>query len=454
MEYRIEKDTMGEIKVQSDKLWGAQTQRSLQNFKIGKSKMPTEIISSLAILKKACCLANVTFGMIEPDVAEEICATCDDIIDGKLFEHFPLNVYQTGSGTQTNMNLNEVISNHVNLKNKTRKTHPNDDINKSQSSNDTFPSAMHIAAIDVLNNRLYPSILNLLLTFEELSQKYKDVIKIGRTHLQDATPITFGQEISAWAMMLKNSLSMIKDSEKYLHELAIGATAVGTGLNAPIDFGEKVCQILDTETGFPFVSAANKFHALTSKDALSNTHGAIKTLAANLMKIANDIRWLACGPRAGFSEIFIPENEPGSSIMPGKVNPTQSEALTMVITKIMGNDVTIGMSAANGNFQLNVFMPVLIDSFLESVNLLSDAINSFNDNCATGIIPNYKKMEENLNNSLMLVTALNPHIGYDNAAKIAKFAHEKGINLQEAAIQLELVSKENFKSYVNPEKMV
>lgn len=454
MEYRIEKDTMGEVKVEAEKLWGAQTQRSLENFKIGNRKMPAEIIVALAELKKACAVANVAYEKLEPDVAKAIGEACDDIAAGKLASNFPLSVYQTGSGTQTNMNLNEVIARHVNLQGKTRKTHPNDDINKSQSSNDTFPAAMHIAAVVALNKQLYPSIQKLLATLESLSIQYMDVIKIGRTHLQDATPITFGQEISGWAAMLKNSLNMIKDSEKYLYELAIGATAVGTGLNAPVGFGEKVCEVLAEETGFPFVSAANKFHALTSKDALANTHGAIKALAANLMKIANDIRWLACGPRAGFGEIEIPENEPGSSIMPGKVNPTQCEAMTMVVARVMGNDVTIGLAAGSGNFELNVFMPVLIDSLLESVGLLSDAMISFNDNCAEGIKPSYQKMEENLKNSLMLVTALNPHIGYDKAAKIAKYAHEKSINLEEAAIQLNMITAEEFKLYVNPKKMI
>ncbi|OON93941.1 MAG: fumarate hydratase, class II [Candidatus Epulonipiscioides saccharophilum] len=454
MKYRLEKDSMGEIKVEEDKLWGAQTQRSLENFAIGNRKMPSEMIWALAMLKKVCAFSNVVFGKLEPAVAEEIGLATNMIMAGNLSEHFPLSIYQTGSGTQTNMNLNEVIANYVNAQNKTRKVHPNDDVNKSQSSNDIFPSAMHISAVKALHERLYPNLEKLSETFAKLSWEYKEVIKIGRTHLQDATPITFGQEVSAWTRMLDNSLKMIKDTEKYLYELPIGGTAVGTGLNAPAGFGDLACELLSEEIGYNFVSADNKFHALSSKDSLVNLHGSLKTLATSLMKIANDVRWLACGPRAGINEIKIPENEPGSSIMPGKVNPTQCEALTMVATRVFGNDVTIGLAGASGNFQLNVFMPILIDSLLESINLLSDSICSFNDNCAVGILPNHDQMEKNLTNSLMLVTALNPYIGYDKAAEVAKFAFEKGINLQEAAIQLNIVTQEAFQLYVNPKKMI
>ncbi|OOB79766.1 MAG: fumarate hydratase, class II [Epulopiscium sp. Nuni2H_MBin001] len=454
MEYRIERDTMGDIKVSKDKLWAAQTQRSLENFKIGNEKMPKEVIKAFAIVKKASANINCQMGKLEADVALEISKVCDEIQKGKLDEHFPLVVWQTGSGTQTNMNVNEVIANYINQNNQVRQVHPNDDINKSQSSNDTFPTAMHISAVKALNEKLYPALELLTTTLKSLSEKYANIIKIGRTHLQDATPLTLGQEISAWVSMLQNTKLMIKDSEHYLYELALGGTAVGTGLNAPKGFDDKVANEIQKETGFAFISAPNKFHALTSKDAIVHTHGALKALATNLMKIANDTRWLASGPRCGIGEISIPENEPGSSIMPGKVNPTQAEALTMVVCKVMGNDASIGFAASQGNFQLNVFMPVIITDFLQSVNLLAEAMTSFNNNCAVGISANIGNIQANLDNSLMLVTALNHHIGYENAARVAKYAYQNEITLKEAALKLELVTSQDFDKFVDATKMV
>ncbi len=445
---------MGEIQVPADKLWGAQTQRSLQNFKIGDTTMPREVIRAFATLKKAAALTNAELDKLDYRIAEQISVACNDITEGKLWGEFPLVVWQTGSGTQTNMNVNEVIANHVNKAGKCTKIHPNDDVNKSQSSNDTFPSAMHICAITVLNEQLYPAIDKLRETLHKLSIAYADTIKIGRTHLQDATPITFGQEVSAWVRMLDVSKEMIEATEKHLYELALGGTAVGTGLNAHPHFGELVANVIANETGYPFVSAPNKFHSLTSQDAIVASHGAIKALAANLMKIANDVRWLASGPRCGIGEIKIPENEPGSSIMPGKVNPTQSEALTMVVCQVMGNDAAIGFGASQGNFQLNVFLPVIISNFLNSVRLLSDAMTSFNDNCAVGIIADEDKMLHNLNNSLMLVTALNQYIGYEQAAKIAKFAYINHLTLKQAGVQLDIITGEDFDRYVDPRKMV
>ncbi|OON91581.1 MAG: class II fumarate hydratase [Epulopiscium sp. Nele67-Bin002] len=454
MEYRIERDTMGDIKVSKDKLWAAQTQRSFENFKIGNEKMPKEVIKAFAIVKKASANTNCQMGKLEADVALEISKVCDEIQKGKLDEHFPLVVWQTGSGTQTNMNVNEVIANYINQNNQVRQVHPNDDINKSQSSNDTFPTAMHISAVKALNEKLYPALELLTTTLKSLSEKYANIIKIGRTHLQDATPLTLGQEISAWVSMLQNTKLMIKDSEHYLYELALGGTAVGTGLNAPKGFDDKVANEIQKETGFAFISAPNKFHALTSKDAIVHTHGALKALATNLMKIANDTRWLASGPRCGIGEISIPENEPGSSIMPGKVNPTQAEALTMVVCKVMGNDASIGFAASQGNFQLNVFMPVIITDFLQSVNLLAEAMTSFNNNCAVGISANIGNIQANLDNSLMLVTALNHHIGYENAARVAKYAYQNEITLKEAALKLELVTSQDFDKFVDATKMV
>ena len=454
MQYRIEKDTMGEIQVPAEKLWGAQTQRSLENFKIGTEKMPHEVVKAFAVLKKAAALTNAKLGSLENEVAAEIARACDEIYAGKLFGEFPLAVWQTGSGTQSNMNVNEVVAHFVNNDAKVRKVHPNDDVNKGQSSNDTFPTAMHISAVVAINESLIPAIDKLHATLDKLAVEYNDIIKIGRTHLQDATPLTLGNEISGWAYMLENSKKMLLDCQKFICELALGGTAVGTGLNAHPQFAVTVAEVIANETGYPFVTSPNKFHSLTSKDALVNAHGAIKGLAANLMKIANDVRLLASGPRCGIGELIIPENEPGSSIMPGKVNPTQCEAMTMVACQVMGNDATIGFAASQGNFELNVFMPVLIHNFLQSVRLVADAMVSFNDNCAVGIKPNLAKINYNLENSLMLVTALNPYIGYENAAKIAKNAHKKGLTLKQSALELELLTEAQFDEYVRPEKMI
>ena len=454
MEFRIEKDSLGEVKVPADKLWGAQTQRSLENFKIGKILMPEEIIRAFAILKRACAIANAKLGVLEDDVANEIAFACDEIEKGKLDSEFPLVIFQTGSGTQSNMNFNEVIANYVNKRGKCRKIHPNDDVNRGQSSNDTFPAAMHIAAVIAVNKKLLPAIDTLFTTFIELEHRYMDIVKIGRTHLQDATPITLGQEISAWAQMLKVTKDMVISANCHLYEIALGATAVGTGLNCHPKFDVTVADEIASYTGEAFITAENKFHSLTSKDAIVHSHGAIKALACNLMKIASDVRLLASGPRCGIGEIAIPENEPGSSIMPGKVNPTQCEALTMVCAQVFGNDTTVAYGAAGGQYQLNVFMPVIIHNYLQSIELISDAMISFNDNCACGIVPNHEKIEENLNKSLMLVTALNPYIGYENSAKIAKFAHVNGMTLKEAALKLEILSEEQYDEYVKPEKMV
>ena len=453
-QYRTEKDTMGEIQVPVERLWGAQTQRSLENFKIGTEKMPQEVVKAFAVLKKSAALTNAKLGSLEQEVADEIAAACDDIYAGNLFAEFPLAVWQTGSGTQSNMNVNEVIAHYVNNKGKVRKIHPNDDVNKGQSSNDTFPTAMHISAIETINEKLLPSIDVLHATFSKLAEEYKDIIKIGRTHLQDATPLTLGNEISGWAYMLENAKRMITASQTYLAELALGGTAVGTGLNAHKDFAVTVANVISDETGYAFVTSPNKFHSLTSKDAIVNAHGAIKALAANLMKIANDVRLLASGPRCGIGELIIPENEPGSSIMPGKVNPTQCEAMTMVACQVMGNDAAIGFAASQGNFELNVFMPVIIHNFLQSVRIVSDVMISFNDNCAVGIKPNYDRIKYNLDNSLMLVTALNPYIGYENAAAIAKNAHKKGLTLKQSALALGLRTEVQFDEYVKPEKMI
>ena len=433
MEYRIEHDTMGEVRVPADRYWGAQTQRSYENFKIGTQRMPEEIIHAFGILKKAAAQANLALGALDEERAVAIQQAADEVISGKLQDHFPLVIYQTGSGTQSNMNVNEVIANRANEILGKKLVHPNDHVNKSQSSNDTFPTAMHIAAVQAVEDRLLPALDQLADTFARLEKENTDIIKTGRTHLQDATPLTLGQEISAWYAMLTETRAMLTQSLAGVRKLALGGTAVGTGLNAPQGFAELSAQKISEITGKPFETAPNKFHALTAKDALVFCHGAMKALAADLMKIANDVRWLASGPRCGIGEIIIPENEPGSSIMPGKVNPTQCEALTMVCVKVMGNDAAIGFAASQGNFQLNVFMPVLICSFLESARLLADAMRSFNLHCAEGILPNLQKIDENMNKSLMLVTALNPHIGYENAAKIAKKAHKENLTLKEAA---------------------
>ena len=454
MEYRIEHDTMGEVRVPADRYWGAQTQRSYENFKIGTQRMPEEIIHAFGILKKAAAQANLALGALDEERAAAIQQAADEVISGKLQDHFPLVVYQTGSGTQSNMNVNEVIANRANEILGKKLVHPNDHVNKSQSSNDTFPTAMHIAAVQAVEDRLLPALDQLADTFARLEKENTDIIKTGRTHLQDATPLTLGQEISAWYAMLTETRAMLTQSLTGVRKLALGGTAVGTGLNAPQGFAELSAQKISEITGKPFETAPNKFHALTAKDALVFCHGAMKALAADLMKIANDVRWLASGPRCGIGEITIPENEPGSSIMPGKVNPTQCEALTMVCVKVMGNDAAIGFAASQGNFQLNVFMPVLICSFLESARLLADAMHSFNLRCAEGILPNLQKIDENMNKSLMLVTALNPHIGYENAAKIAKLAHKENLTLKEAALQLRLVSEEDFAKWVDPKKMV
>lgn len=454
MEFRVEHDTMGEVRVPADKYWGAQTQRSLENFRIGTEKMPREIIRAFAVLKKSAALANVKLNVLDETRARAICTVCDEILAGELWDHFPLAVWQTGSGTQSNMNVNEVVANRANKLLGRPLIHPNDHVNKSQSSNDTFPAAMHIAAKIALEDRVIPAAGVLEDTFAGLAADYADLVKIGRTHLQDATPLTLGQEISGWREMLRKGRGMILLACGGLGELALGGTAVGTGLNAPPDFGIAVAEEISRQTGKVFVSAPNKFHSLTSKDELVFAHGALKALAANLMKIANDVRLLASGPRCGIGELLIPENEPGSSIMPGKVNPTQCEALTMVAVQVMANDVAVGMAASQGNFELNVFMPVCIHNFLQSARLLADAMESFNQNCAAGIRPNTARIKEHLNNSLMLVTALNPHIGYEKAARIARHAHANHLTLREAALELGILTAGEFDSLVRPEDMV
>ncbi len=452
--FRIEKDSMGEIQVSSDKKWKAQTQRSLENFKIGTEKMPLDLIYALVQVKRAAAQVNFKKGLLNQEKAEAIDFACDELLSGKYDEEFPLAVWQTGSGTQSNMNVNEVISFLANEKVGKDLVHPNDDVNKGQSSNDTFPTAMHVSASLALVYDLIPSLELFYETLYELSIQYNEIVKIGRTHLQDATPLSLGQEISAWAHMVQQNISMIENNLPYLYQLAIGGTAVGTGLNTTADFGEQVAEILKEKTELNFVSSKNKFHALSSKDAFVLVHGSLKALAANCLKIANDVRWLASGPRSGLGEISIPENEPGSSIMPGKVNPTQAEALSMVCAQVMGNDTTIGVCASQGNFELNVYMPVMAYNMLQSIHLLSDSIKSFNKNCAVGIKPNLDKIKSNLDQSLMLVTALNPHIGYENAAKIAKHAYQNNMTLKQAALELELVSSENFDLWVKAENMI
>ena len=454
MDYRTEHDSMGEVQVPVEKYWGAQTQRSFENFKIGTEKMPTEIIRAFAILKKAAAMANNRLGKLDEGRKTLISDVCDEILEGKLNEHFPLVVWQTGSGTQSNMNVNEVIANRGNEVAGEKLLHPNDHVNMSQSSNDTFPTAMHIAAALEIEERLFPSLDTLIQSFERLIQENEGIVKTGRTHLQDATPISFSQEISGWKAMLEKSMEMLKLSLHGLRELALGGTAVGTGLNAPKGFDVEVAKAVSELTHKDFKTADNKFHSLSSKDELVFAHGALKALAANLMKIANDIRWLGSGPRCGLGEIFLPENEPGSSIMPGKVNPTQCEALTMVSVQVMANDVAVGMAASQGNFELNVYMPVCIYNFLQSVRLLSDAMLSFNQNCVVGIKANKEKMQENLHRSLMLVTCLNPYIGYENAAKTAKKAFQENISLKEACLQLGFLTEEKFDEVFKPEEMI
>jgi fumarate hydratase class II len=459
MDYRIEKDTMGEIKVPSDKYYGAQTARSLMNFKIGGDRFPRELIRALGILKKAAALTNKELGTLPADKADLIIKAADEVIDGKLDEHFPLVVWQTGSGTQTNMNANEVISNRAielagGEMGSKKPIHPNDDVNKAQSSNDTFPTAMHIAAVEEIHRRLIPMVTKLRDTLQKKSDEYKDIIKIGRTHLMDAVPLTLGQEFGGYAQMLTNGLERINAALPRIYELALGGTAVGTGLNTHPQFAVKSADHIAKITELKFVTARNKFEALAAHDALVEFSGVLKTLAASLMKIANDIRFLGSGPRCGLGELHLPENEPGSSIMPGKVNPTQSEAMTMVCAQVFGNDVAVNFGGATGHFELNVFKPVIIFNVLNSIRLISDACESFTDNCVVGIEANVGNIKKHLDNSLMLVTALNPHIGYDNAAKVAKKAHAENKTLKEAVVELGLLTAEKFDEVVRPEKMV
>ncbi len=456
MQYRKEHDSMGEILVEADRYWGAQTQRSLENFRIGNEKMPIEVIHAFGIMKLAA--ARVNSKLLPKRMTKEklsaIESAAGEVICGALDAHFPLAVWQTGSGTQSNMNVNEVIANRANELAGDRILHPNDDVNMSQSSNDTFPTAMHISAVTETKKRLFPALDMLIATLISLEREYGTVIKSGRTHLEDATPITFGQEISGWRASLEKDKELIEKSLTPLCELALGATAVGTGLNAPRGFDTKVAKEISKLTGIDFSTAKNKFHSLTSKDELVFAHGALKALACDLMKIANDVRWLASGPRCGLGEITIPENEPGSSIMPGKVNPTQCEAVTMVAVQVMANDTAVALSASQGNFELNVFMPVCIHNYLQSVRLLADAMTSFEKNCVRGIKPNVNKMTENLNNSLMLATALTPYIGYENTAKAVKKAYTESITLKEACVDMKLLTPEQFDEYFHPEQMV
>lgn len=461
MTYRIEHDTMGEVQVPADRYWGAQTERSRNNFKIGpEASMPKEIIEAFAFLKKAAAYTNADCGILSTEKRDLIAQVCDEILAGKLAEQFPLVIWQTGSGTQSNMNVNEVVSNraHVLQGNKlgegTPFIHPNDDVNKSQSSNDTYPTAMHIAAYKAVLEVTIPGVEKLRDTLQAKSTAFKDVVKIGRTHLMDATPLTLGQEFSGYVSQLNHGLKALRNTLDHLAELALGGTAVGTGINTPKGYDVKVAAYIAQFTNIPFRTADNKFEALAAHDALVETHGALKQLAVSLMKIGNDIRMLASGPRSGIGEIYIPENEPGSSIMPGKVNPTQNEALTMVAAQVMGNDVTISIAGSNGHYELNVFKPVMAANFLQSARLLGDACVSFNDHCAIGIEPNYEGIKKHVDNSLMLVTALNPHIGYENAAKIAKKAHKEHTSLREAALELGLLTNEQFDAWVRPEDMI
>ncbi|MFH2049157.1 MAG: class II fumarate hydratase [bacterium] len=459
MDYRIETDTMGEMKVPADKYYGCQTARSIQNFRIGGERMPRELIRALGILKRAAAEVNVELGTLPKEKGDLIIKAANEVIEGKLDEHFPLVVWQTGSGTQTNMNSNEVIANRAielagGVMGSKKPIHPNDDVNKAQSSNDTFPTAMHIAAVEEIHRRLIPMVTQLRDTLTKKSEEFKDIIKIGRTHLMDATPLTLGQEFSGYAAALTLGLDRINDCLKRLYPLALGGTAVGTGLNTHPEFAVKSAAAIAKISGCKFVTAPNKFEALATHDAIVEASGVMKTLACSLMKIANDIRWLGSGPRCGIGEVSLPANEPGSSIMPGKVNPTQPEAMTMVCCQVMGNDVAVNIGGASGNFELNVFKPVMIFNLLQSIRLLADSCEMFNINCAVGIEPNLANIKKNLNNSLMLVTALNPHVGYDNAAKIAKKAHAEGSTLKEAAVALGLLTAEEFDEKVRPEKML
>ena len=459
MQFRTEKDTFGPINVPADRLWGAQTQRSLQNFDISGEKQPREIIHALAQVKKASATVNHKLGLLDEKKAKAIVAAADEVIAGKHPDEFPLVVWQTGSGTQTNMNVNEVLANRASEllggeRGEARLVHPNDDVNKSQSSNDVYPTAMHVAAVTAIESKLLPAIAKLRATLQAKSAEFADIVKIGRTHLQDATPLTLGQEFSGWVAQLDHGEKHVRAALPHLYELALGGTAVGTGLNAPKGYAEGVAAELAQITQYPFVTSPNKFESLASCDALVHAHGALKTLAASMMKIANDVRWLASGPRSGIGEISIPENEPGSSIMPGKVNPTQSEAVTMLACQVLGNDVAINVGGASGNFELNVFRPMVAHNFLQSVRLLADGMVSFNDNCAVGITPNRERIAELVQRSLMLVTALNPHIGYDKAAFIAKKAHKEGTSLREAAIASGHLTAEQFDLWVVPSDMV
>ena len=458
--YRTEHDSLGPVQVPADKYWGAQTQRSIENFRIGEEKMPKEVILAFALLKKAAAIVNSKRGLLENKIAQPIVQACDEILEGKMNDHFPLVVWQTGSGTQSNMNLNEVIANRAHellggsLDDTVKMIHPNDHVNKSQSSNDTFPTAMHIAAYTLIEDKTLPALKKLKKALQERSELFKDIVKIGRTHLMDATPLTLGQEFSAYVAQIDYGIRDLEHSMAHLRELALGGTAVGTGINAPKGFDVAVANEIASLTGKPFVTAPNKFEALAAHDAVVASSGALKTLAVSLMKIANDIRMLASGPRCGIGEIVLPANEPGSSIMPGKVNPTQPEALTMVAAQVMGNDVAISTGGMNGHFQLNVFKPMMIYNLLQSAQLMADACNSFTDNCVAGIKANREQIGNHLQNSLMLVTALNPHIGYDMAATIAKKAYEENLSLKEAAVALGLVSEEDFDKWVNPADMV
>ncbi len=460
MNTRIERDSLGTIEVPSDKYWGAQTQRSLQNFKIGVEKMPPEIIEAFAILKKACAITNEKMGVLKPDIAAAVIKVCDEILENRLDGNFPLAVWQTGSGTQSNMNLNEVIANRAHvimggkLDDPEKKVHPNDHVNKSQSSNDTFPTAMHIAAYKLITEKTIPGLSGLKDALQAKSEAFSDIVKIGRTHLMDATPLTLGQEFSGYVSQLQHGLKALTNTLDHLRELALGGTAVGTGINAPKGFDREVAHEIASLTGMPFITAHNKFEALSAHDAIVETSGALKQIAVSLMKIANDIRFLGSGPRCGLGELNLPANEPGSSIMPGKVNPTQSEAMTMVAAQVIGNDAAIVAGGMNGHFQLNVFKPVMIYNLLQAARLLADAAVSFSVNCVEGIEANKKNIESHLTNSLMLVTALNPHIGYDNAAKIAKRAHEQNLTLKQAALESGLVTGEEFDTWVNPRNMI
>ncbi len=456
MTYRTEHDTMGEVKVPKERYWGAQTQRSLENFRIGTEKIPKEMIEAFAFLKKAAAMANHTLRpeKMTQEKLQAIVGACDEILSGALQEEFPLAVWQTGSGTQSNMNVNEVVANRGNALAEKKLLHPNDDVNMSQSSNDTFPTAMHIAAVREIEGKLLPALEQFCRTLARLEEENQGIVKSGRTHLQDATPIAFSQEISGWRASVERDMEMLALALKPLRNLAIGGTAVGTGLNAPAGFDKKVAELLTDLCGTEFIADPNKFHALTSKDELVFAHGACKALAADLMKIANDVRWMASGPRLGLGEIFIPENEPGSSIMPGKVNPTQCEALTMVAVQVMANDTAVSMAASQGNFELNVFMPVCIYNFLQSVRLLTDGVRSFETNCVQGIRANAAKMKQNLEQSLMLVTALNPYIGYENAAKVAKKAYAENTSLKEACLTLGFLTSEEFDRVFHPEQMI